>query len=874
MAARRAASVVTFLVVLSSFFSSLPNTAAGSSTNDSVRRFELPNGLLAVISPSEKAQTVSIHLAVRTGSSDEGDWLGSGLSHFVEHMLFKGTDRRKTGDIEEEVRRMGGSTNAYTSYDLTVFYLNCLADSSDKALDLFSDVAFNSAFPAAEFKKERDVILAEFRMNEDQIDRKADLELWKLIFRDHPYGVPVIGYRQLFEKTSREDLVAFYRRFYVPNNMVLTVVGNVDVGRTEETIRRLFGPAPRGAMRREAKTVEQAQITPRSSVMSEATPHARLVLGFPGVSLAHSDSAVLDVVSAALGDGTSSRLNQAVKERASAALDISSFNATLKEAGVFGAHALALPDRLDEVRRLVLLEVKRITNEDVTPPELERIKNQVLASYYRNRETHASLAHDYVTNEVYAGDYRFSEVYVERVKSVTAADVRRAAAAYLRGDVLSEVRVFPKDFVAVPAHQVGTAGEKTELKRTVLPNGLTLLLERDASSPDVVMQFAAHGGLRYEAPETNGVSELASTLLTRGTSNRSQSEIAALTEGWGGTVSGFSGLNSLGITMTSLAEYRDDAFRLFAELIKDPAFNEEEIAKAKALQHEELLGRSDNIFGLATQFLRRNLFLKHPYGMDPLGTEASIAGLKGNDLHAFYKRTFRPERATLVVTGNIDIKAAESLAMELFGSWKTAASEAPVLEVERVGEVRNVTEHVRREQAVVSVAFGGIAVTDKRRYAFEILNAVMNGSAGRLYNRIRGQSGLSYVTGSSLTMGVDPGYFALYASVEPSKAEETLKMILKEVDELRRNGITDEELESARTQLVGDHEHVLESKASRALELGFSELYGMGIESFRDYPRRVRRVTRTDVQRLVGEFVDPARSLRLIVTPPEGREKA
>ncbi len=871
-ACRVAPRIFPFLVVLSSLFTSITAVPAAAA-DDSVRRFELPNGLLAVIHSSHKARTVSVHLAVRTGSSDEAEWLGYGLSHFVEHMLFKGTPNRKAGEIEEAVRAMGGSTNAYTSYDLTVFYLNCLSDFSESALDLFADVAFNSTFPAAEFRKEKDVVLAEFRMNEDQIDRKADLELWKLVFRDHPYGVPVIGYRSLFEKAGREDLLAFYRKFYVPNNMVLTVVGDVDADKTEEAVRRLFGAAPRGSMHREAKPAEPEQITPRSSVLFEATPHARLVLGFPGVALAHADSAVLDVVSSVLGDGESSRLNQAVKERATAALDISSFNATLKDAGVFGIHALVLPDKLEDVRRLALLEVRKLAEEVITPSELERIKNQVVASYYRNRETHASLAHDYVTNEVYAGDYGFSETYVERVKRVTPEDIRRAAAAYLREGVMSEVRVYPKGAAGPAAAEKGRAAAKPELKKVVLPNGLTLLLERDASSPDVALQFAMQGGVRYESPETNGVSQLVSALLTKGTSAKSQSDIASLTEGWGGAVQGFSGQNSLGLTMTALSAYRGDALKLLSELIKDPAFAEDEVAKAKALQHQDLLGRADNIFAYVSQSLRRHFFLKHPYGMDPLGTEASIAGLGRRDVQAFYGRSFRPDRAVLVVSGDIDPAETEKLAGELFGSLKSPAPDDPKLEPEALNEVRSVTDHVRREQAVVAVAFGGVRISDERRYAYEILNAVMNGSAGRLYNRIRGQSGLSYVTGSNLAMGVDAGYFSMYASVQPDRAEETLKMILKEAEDLRKSGITDEELASAKIQLVGDHEHVLESKGSRALELGFSELYGMGTAAFRDYPEKVRAVTRADVQRVIQDFVDPDRSLRLVVTPSLEREK-
>ena len=152
-----------------------------------------------------------MYLAVKTGSADETEVMGSGLSHYLEHMLFKGTARRKAGQIEDEVRQMGGSTNAYTSYDLTVYYVDFLSSHFTAACDLMSDVIFHSELPQEEMERERQVILGEFRMNEDRLSRKADVELWRLAFQTHPYGHPVIGYDDLFRKVTRDDLMADLR---------------------------------------------------------------------------------------------------------------------------------------------------------------------------------------------------------------------------------------------------------------------------------------------------------------------------------------------------------------------------------------------------------------------------------------------------------------------------------------------------------------------------------------------------------------------------------------------------------------------------------------------------------------------------------------
>ena len=411
-----------------------------------IRRFTLDNGLTVVIEPSHKARTVSAYLAVKSGSADESDWMGSGLSHYVEHMLFKGTPKRPgAGSVEDEVRRMGGSTNAYTSYDLTVYYLNALSKDLDGVLDLLSDVAFNANFPAEELEKERQVILGEFRMNEDRLSRVAEVALWHLSFQTHSYGHPVIGYRKLFESVSRDDLIAFYKQNYIPNNMVLSVVGDFDADTAESIVRSRFGAAERGILRKKARPSEPRQLTPRLETIYKESQHARLMLGFPGVPITDADAVALDVLSGILGEGDGSRLNQRVKEKAGLALEVESFNSTLRDSGIFGIRSLVLADKLGEAREAMLETLRDLKTRPVDAADLERVKNQVLARYYSGMETHDSLAHDLLTSEVYAGDYRFSLIYADRVKKITAEDIRRVATAYFDEDRLNEVRLLPAD---------------------------------------------------------------------------------------------------------------------------------------------------------------------------------------------------------------------------------------------------------------------------------------------------------------------------------------------------------------------------------------------------------------------------------------------
>lgn len=856
-------------MALSLFTPSFSHAAADSDSSplQGVRRIVLDNGLIVLIKSTPKSNTASVHLAVKAGSADESEWMGSGLSHYLEHMLFKGTATRAAGRIEEEVRQMGGSTNAYTSYDLTVYYLNVLASHAAQAVDLLKDVAFNATFPPDELERERQVILGEFRMNDDQISRVADVAMWKLLFSRHPYGVPVIGHRTLFEKVTREDLLGYHRKHYVPNNMVLTVVGNVDADAIEAAVQKTFGAAVRGILKPEARPIEPPQPSPRLETIYKPSQHARLVIAFQGVALSDPDAAALSVVAAILGQGDSSRLNQRLKETEQSVLQIESFSAALKDPGLFTIRSLLLPAKIDAARASILDEIQALSKKPVSQAELDRVKNLVLAEFYQGLETNDDLSHDLLTSEVAAADYRYSEVFAQRLRAVTGADIQRVASARLRPEAMSEVRLLPAELKKDDAQQASAAAP-AGIERRKLSNGITLLLKRDPTLPQVVMNWVTLGGVRFESEETNGACALMAQLLTKGTANMGQDEVARQVEGWGGSIHAFSGQNSWGLAMSQLKAYTGDALALLSDLLANSAFDSSELEKAREHQLQTLLAKEEDIYATMADTIRRTIYKKHPYRLDPLGTPESVRRISRDNIVSFYKKTLEPRRSVLAVFGDFDPEEVTRRAEETLGRLASSGSaEPPQFEKERLEKAVTNVRRVPRAQAISALTFNSVDLKDPRRYAYEVLNAVMSGSAGRLYGAIRGREGLSYVVTSSLGLGIDPGYFVLFAAVEPAKAESTLQLLLKEADALRAKGITAKELENAKIQLLGDHERSRESKLSEASEASFAELYGMGFEEYLRYSEKVQKVSLEDVNALIREFLDPERSARILVGP-------
>jgi zinc protease len=261
-----------------------------------VERQILPNGLTLIVKPDHSAALASVQVWVKTGSIHEGAHLGAGLSHFLEHMLFKGTDRRAGREISATVQAHGGYINAYTTFDRTVYYIDLPSEHVGVAIDLLADATLHSTLPANEVMRERDVILREIAMTRDDPDQRLSEGLFDTAFRAHPYRHPIIGHRDVFAVVTRDDLVAYYRARYVPNNLVVVVVGAVDPVAVRGEVERHFGGAPRMRLAPVFVPDEPAQLAPRAHHRFEEVELTRAGLAWQIPGLTHPDAPLLDLL--------------------------------------------------------------------------------------------------------------------------------------------------------------------------------------------------------------------------------------------------------------------------------------------------------------------------------------------------------------------------------------------------------------------------------------------------------------------------------------------------------------------------------------------------------------------------------------------------
>lgn len=870
--ARALCGLASFMILTSLFNASAhsdPRPGLDGGPYAALRRLTLDNGCVVLLLPSRKASTVSVYLAVRSGSADESRWMGTGLSHFVEHMFFKGTPTRDKGTLERQVREMGGYINAYTSHDNTVFYLTALSRHAEAAVDLIYDAAFNPLFDPEELEKERQVILAEQRMNEDRLSRKALQALWELVFTRHPYRHPIIGYPEIFRSTTREDLVAYFRSRYTPNQMVVCVVGDIDPDQAEAWVRDRFGKQPRAVDPPVPREPEPVQASARKTTLYRPAQHARLELGFPGVPLTHPDAPALDVLAQILGDGASSRLFQQLKERDRLALEVGASSTNLRDAGVIDIDLLCLSKDVDAARDAALKIVDDLKRSGPSKDELNRAKKQTLARHYGGWETNGSLAHDLITSEIYTGDSRYSEQYLLRVGQVGAEDVSRVARTYFVEDRLNEVRLLPESERPAVTADPSAKIERNGVRRIELSNGLRVLVLEDPSVPMVHAQVSFRGGTVEETETDNGVSALSAELLLRGTRKLDQNAIADRLADWGADASSFSGHHTFGFALSGLSEHRQDLLGLLVEMTTESAFAPEEWKKAHEDQLQAVLSQKEDIYTASGIFLSSALYGDHPYRQTANGTERSLSLLTRDRTYDFYEQRLDASRMVIGVAG--DIRAEEVkriLERGLSRVPRRSAAAPPALPaMPSLDPPLRLRESLKREQAVAMLAFRSVRLDDPLRFAFQTLHAIMNGSAGRLYQQIRGVHGMSYVINSGLQLGVDPGHFVFYAGVKPDEGDRALELLIAEAAKLRAAGVTDEELRQAKEQLIGNHEHSLESSSSVLQEAITDEILGLGFEEMDRFSDAIRAVSKEDVERVIRDFVDPARSVGLVVAP-------
>ena len=844
----------------------LSNSVARLNAAGDTRLIVLDNGLTVIVREDHSAPVVSAQAWARTGSIHEGEWLGAGLSHILEHMLFKGTESRGLGRIDQEVQEAGGYMNAYTSFDRTVYYIDVPNTGAQVAIDILCDIMQHATLPEVELEKELDVIRREIDMGHDDPGRRASRRLFETAYTVSPYRYTVIGYPDIFDQLRREDIVGYYRSRYIPANIFYTIVGDVDSQAVVEQIAEAFSanknkPAPPVLVPSEPR-----QTSSREVVEEASTQLGHLHYSWHVPDVRHPDLPALDVLATLMGSGRSSRLYQNVRERKGVVNSADAWTYTPAENGLFGISAVVDPDKFDDARIALLEEVDELKSGFVAPEELNKVVKQFVSSTLATRKTMEGQAQNLGDCWISVSDLDFTDRYLEAVKEIDSDDVKRVANDYLQPDNRTLYALIPRGIVPSMG-EVQTSHVSTPIQKVDFSNGLKLLLKEDHRLPFVQMRAIFQGGVLAEKMGNNGITQLMAKLLVKGTASRTGQQIAEEIEGVGGGIDAYGGNNSFGVSAEVMSEDVALGLKLMADVILNPSFPVEALERQRSVQLSSIKAQNDKLLQKTFRLMRENLFGAHGYGLDPLGTEESVSEISVEDLGRYYGELAVPNNAVIAVFG--DIKGSEIRAEleRTFGLWKSGRnSSAPNLMPGTDGK-RRVAVQADKEQAVAVLGYRSCTFFDEDRYALELLSEACSDLGSRLFMRIREELGLAYYVGAQSQPGLTPGCFAFYAGTSPGQLEQVEEELLAEASKLSEEGLSEEELERAKAKMIGQRKISRQDLGGLAMMAGLDELYGLGYASSDDDEVKIKALSTSQVRAVTQKYLRPENYIMAVIHP-------
>ena len=839
----------------------------------SAQKWILPNGLTILIQEDHSAPVASVQAWCGTGSIHENQHLGAGLSHILEHMLFKGTKTCPANAIAQKIQDVGGYINAYTSFDRTVFWIDVPKDGVATALDVLSDAVMNSTLPMEEYAKEQEVIRREFAMSMDDPDRMAGHLLFKTAYHKHPYRLPVIGELGVFNQLTHQDVMQYYKTRYVPNNLTFLVVGDVDSEKTREQIASFFNAYPEKSLQPTFIPQEPPQLGRREAHEEFPTELTRLSLTWHIPEITHPDVPALDLLSTILGDGRSSRLYRRVREESGLAFGVSAFSYTPGDPGLFGIDATAEPDKRVAVQNLALQIVDEIKQAGVMVDELTKAKKISLSHHLGALTTMRGQASDLGSSWFLTRNLNFSRDYLEAVQKVTLEDIRRVAQKYLTDENLTIVSLNPKGSLTGGAKMAKPVAAG-EIQKFELANGLRLLVREDARLPLVSMTAVFRGGLLAETPETNGVTRLMAKVLLKGTTTRSAEEIADAIEAVGGSIGSDAGNNSFSVSLDVTKLDLKLGIELLADVLLNATMPEKVIAREKEVQLASIKEDDEQLTTVARNILRAALFPQHPYALRGKGTLDSVEKLTQKALIDFRDRYLVARNGVISVFGNVKATEVKQILEDSLGTMTPgvmALANAPAPGA--LSKTVTVKEEKDKAQSVLMVGYRGVDLFSPDRYALELIDEASSDLGSRFFVRIREQMGLAYYVGSTQMQGLVPGLFAFYLGTDPQKIHPVQTALLDEIGKLASEGLTNQELSRAKKKLIGQQQIANQSNDHFGYAAALDELYGLGFNHYKRLEREVEAITLDDVKRVAAKYFLDQPYVLAVVQPPKQSSK-
>ncbi len=840
----------------------------------------LDNNLTIIVKETPGTKVATVQIWVKAGSIYE-EQNEAGITHLIEHMIFKGTPTRGPGRVAGDIEEVGGGINAYTSFEYTVYHATLSSRFWQTGLDVLTDAVQNSTFNPEELEKEKKVVLEEISMRNDRPQSRLFQQLMDTSYTTHPYRLPIIGTVESVTSFSRDDILHYMEKHYHPENFTVVVVGDVRYGEVHSAVKKLMGDLPKGNYSRPPLPQEPEQTEVRFFHQQDDINQSHLALAFPITPFNHPDSPILDIIASILGQGETSRLYNELRNEKRLVYQVSAAAFTPKDQGLMEATAILEAENLPVALEAILEEFFQLKYLRVSDDELNRVKRNLESDFVFNLERAEGQARTLGSFEFLNGDPREDD-YLDKIRSVSSDDIMQVAQKYFTRENITAGFLIPsaaqldmdlamfQDIIVradeaakhgVPASMI-VGSYLPDVHRFTMENGITLLVREDHSVPTVAMRAIFPGGLRSETDTTNGAFAFISELLPTGTSELSAREIALEIADMAGAVSGFNGKNTFGLKADFLARFFEPSLKLVRDIIITPAFDETEAEKIRPELLAQLKQQEDSLPSLGFKEFNRLLFQGHPYSLNTAGSETAINTFSTSSLKKLYKEHATPDKMVLAVSGDVKANEVKDLVKTYFGQWQVKQATTSFVQEDFLAPAPPAIPEIftierDKEQVHIIIGFLGTTLTSEDKYAMDVIDTILSGQSGRLFTELRDKQSLAYSLSAFTLFGIDTGSFGIYIGTSPDKKDEAIKSLWKQLYLIMEEPANDEELTKAKNLLISHYELGLQTHGSQAMEMGLNETYGLGQDYGNRYINEIEKIDAAKVLEVARKYILP-----------------
>jgi zinc protease len=903
--------IVGLVVILAGWASSAGFVRADGPPANGTRKPEIPiltveqytlgNGLKVILHEDHKTPLVSVNVSYNVGSKDDPPGR-TGFAHLFEHMMFKGS-LHNDQEFSNLIHEFAVETNGSTHRDRTIFYEDITTNALERALWLEAD-RMGYLLPMLTPDKldiVRKVVKNERRSTYDNVayglvEEVLSAELYP---PGHPYRHLTIGSLADLSAARISELRKFFERHYVPNNAVLCVAGDFQSDRVKDWIKEYFGPLRRGGENTKPSPSVPPLGEPKRVTMTDRVSHALARLIWPTVPAGHPDEAALDIVASVLGDlANESRLFRRLVFEEPLAAQVGASHPTYLLSGEFHVDLYAQSgQKLSNLVRIADQEIERLKNEGPSDVELRRAKNQRELSLILSLESARGQADVLSTYAAHVGDPLGYRRVIEDVFAVTRADVVRVARQYL-GARRIEFHVLPgakavipddveinhverepeplpagdpfadaNEDVAVPAIGPMPHFSAPGFVRRRLSNGLGLRIVERHQAPLVSLTLTVRSGETSTPPGKEGLCSITAALLDEGTKSRSGLDIAGSLSEIGGTITTSGELESMGVSLTTLTPYLERGLDIYTDVILNPTFADPDLQRLKLERFATLESAVSNAESIASDILPRLLYPpEHPYSRPSLGTPKSLQSITRDDVVEFYRKTFVPGNAELVVVGDVTVEKIVSALESRLGSWRPGMLPSrPRVNTPEPVPKRSLylIDLPGATQSVVTVGrLGPSGDSD----LYNVLSMIVTLCAGRINTNIRHEKGFTYAFESDMHFRKGPGPMSWDGAVQTSATRESLVELIKEIaDVTGPRAATNDEIAQMETSKATSLFARFETTSGIAYQVSYLVAYNLGDDYYATRLGGKYRVTKDELVRVAKQYLKPELMTILVV---------